>query len=508
MGKGRYHEKNTHLTFLFIILLGGFMKKKIACLALAAGLVWGCVTESHAVDFKVQGEWFMGYGGVNSTLKDDNNGNNDDFQALQRLRLQLEAIVSENLSGTLQIQMGDTKWGQASNDGDTIGGALGSDGKIVAVRSAYIDWYLPSTELQFRMGIQGLATPNAAGGSAILDDQVAAIVANYRISDMASITTWWARAYNDNYTNPDADNDNPANFLDNVDYFGLSVPLSFEGFDITPWAMIGFVGQNSLKAEDAPSGFLTLPAGYAPDARWDMDQSYGTQFYAGLPVVISAFDPLNIEFDVNYGLSTGLGSYDLGHHRASAEREGFVVKALVEYAFDFGRLGLFGWYGSGDDGDLENGSERMPSISPASNFTSFMQDGSNGWSLDGGYDIMLAYDGTWGVGLQMVDMSFIEDLSHSLRVAYWAGTNSPSMMKYMGQGGWRTDDGIYLTTNDSLVEVNLDTTWQIYDNLQAVVELGYIFNNVDAETWSHDNVGSTMGKEDAWKASLLFLYSF
>ncbi len=501
------------------------MKRKLMTLILAAGLVWGAATDAKAIEFKASGEWYMGFGGVESTFLDDDNGGNDVFQAMQRIRIQLDAIASENLSGTLQISVGDTTWGQASS-----GGALGADGIIVAMRSAYIDWYVPNTELQFRMGVFGAATPNAAGGSAILDEQSAGIVANWRLNDVASITAMWLRPLNDNYlqndhTNNDAED--PSNYLDNVDYFGLSVPLSFEGFEITPWVLVGAVGKNALRGsmeqwenEEVPGGGVLggfMPIGFDPsnaDQRWSSDNAYGIQFFAGLPIIISAFDPVNIEFDVNYGLSTGMGDYtaftwDGRGTRASADRSGFVLKTLVEYNMDWGRPGLFAWYGSGDDGDISNGSERMPTIVPTSNFTSFMQDGVVGWGINGAYDLMLSYSGTWGVGLQIADMSFVEDLSHTIRVAYWGGTNDGSMMKYAGYQGWKGGEGLYLTHSDHLVEINVDTTWQIYENLQAVVELGYIFNGIDTESWD-DATGNISGpaKGDAWKASLMMLYTF
>ena len=43
------------------------------------------------------------------------------------------------------------------------------------------------------MGIQGMALPNTAGGSAILDADVAGIAANYKINDNIGITALWAR---------------------------------------------------------------------------------------------------------------------------------------------------------------------------------------------------------------------------------------------------------------------------------------------------------------------------
>ena len=79
----------------------------------------------------------------------------DTFSAMQRLRLQLDAVASESLSGTVYFEIGDTTWGQ-----NVSGGALGADQKIVELKNAYIDWMVPNTDLKFRMGIQNIAMPN------------------------------------------------------------------------------------------------------------------------------------------------------------------------------------------------------------------------------------------------------------------------------------------------------------------------------------------------------------
>ena len=126
----------------------------------------------------------------------------------------------------------------------------------------------------------------------------------------------------------------------------------------------------------------------------------------------------------------------------------------------------------------------------------------------------LTYAGTWGIGLQLADMSFVEDLKHTFRVAYWGGTNSPSMVKYMNSSyAWNSgaynQDGPYLTTNDGLLEFNLVNSYQIYENLEANLELGYIVNMIDRNTWKHSTYNQQgFSKQDAWKAQLILAYTF
>ena len=514
--------------------------KKLMTLALAAGMLLGAATGASAIDFKAKGQWLMGFaagdGALVSHKKLDKASNHnkatntdDTFSAMQRLRLQLDAVASESLSGTVYFEIGDTTWGQNSS-----GGALGADSNsVVELKNAYIDWMVPNTDLKFRMGIQNIAMPNVAGGSAVLDDDVAGIVANYQFNENVGLTAVWARPFNDNWNSAserwDATTDD-ANYHDNVDMFALMVPLTFDGVKVTPWAMYGMIGANSWDAIDndmhkgSYPAFSLRPYPLAYNGRsFDTDKAYGSAFWAGLPISVTAFDPLNIELDINYGYVESMGRYEATRYdnmttrMADTKREGWLVKALVEYKMDWGTPGIFGWYSSGDDGNVKNGSERMPTLSGCGNFMSFMGDANYGWGDGRLYDRNLTYAGTWGIGLRIHDMSFVEDLKHSFRVAYWGGTNSPSMAKYVGNSwGWNgsadgaygTPEGPYLTTNDGLLEFNLVNSYQIYENLEANLELGYIVNMVDDDTWKRSYRSDSYKKQDAWKAQLIFAYSF
>ena len=297
--------------------------KKILTLMLAAGMLLGAASGAKAIDFKASGEWLVGFGlGDGSLIKDVDNKkyhHNDTFNAGQRVRLQLDAVASESLSGTVFFEIGDQMWGNAEESG----AALGADGQIVKVKNAYIDWMVPNTDLKLRMGLQAVAMPNVAGGSAIMDGDAAAVVASYQFNDNVGLTALWMRPLNDNYTGTNAAGEAYGNgynnYLDNMDLFALMLPLKFDGVELTPWAMYGMQGKNARFNEggvDTADGALgaTLP-GYYPRmnglALGKTSKAYGSMFWAGLPVAITAFDPLNIEFDINYGYVEAMGRYDV-----------------------------------------------------------------------------------------------------------------------------------------------------------------------------------------------------
>ena len=511
---------------------GRILMKKLMPLVLAAGMLLGAANGASAIDFKAKGQWLMGFAaGDGQFMSEKRDGNktskpdsSDVFDARQRVHLQLEAVASESLSGTVFFEIGDQLWGQ-----DSTGGALGADsGSVVELKRAYIDWAVPNSDLKFRMGIQGITMPNVAGGSAVLDDDAAGIVASCRFNENVGLSAFWVRLFNDNWNASSAADrwtaDGDANYHDNVDLFSLMLPLTFDGVKVTPWAMYGMVGANAWDAMDNDMHKGSYPAytlrpyplASSGGVR-DTGKAYGSVFWAGLPIAVTAFDPLSIELDINYGYVESMGRYEATKYntmdvvRGDTKREGWLVKALVEYKLDWGTPGIFGWYSSGDDGNVKNGSERMPTLSGCGNFMSFMGDGNYGWGDGRLYDKNLTYAGTWGVGLRLHDLSFVDDLKHSFRVAYWGGTNSPSMAKYVSTSyGWnnQTPEGPYLTTNDGLVEFNLVNSCQIYENLEANLELGYIINLVDDDTWKRSYRNDSYQKQDAWKAQLILAYKF
>ena len=509
--------------------------KRICTLVLAAGLLFGAATGASAIDFKAKGQWLMGFGVGDAnpiknfrdaTGKKQKFSSDDNFQAAQRLRLQLDAVASEALSGTVYFEIGTTQWGQNES-----GGALGADSNnIIRLKRAYLDWIVPDTDAKVRMGIQGVALPNVAGGSAVMDTDVAGITVNYKFNENAGLTALWARPLNDNYV-AEPKKSNQSNYLDNMDLFSLMVPLTYDGVKVTPWAMYGMVGKNALKSwdadENAYDGIGTRDGNLAYSLRpypgigathdniGRTGNEYGSAFWAGLPIAVTMFDPLNIELDINYGYMQGMGRFDAVKNgnvikRSSTERQGWLAKALVEYKLDWGVPGLLGWYASGDDSNPKNGSERMPSVVPMGNFTSFMGDGNMGWIRQ---DYAVDYAGTWGIGAQLRDMSFFEDLSHTFRVVYFGGTNSPTMAKYMDSAyawsdGWGNGTSPYLTTNDGMLEFNLVNSYKIYENLEMNLELDYVANFMDNSTWKKANGGGSFDKQDMWKAQVVFAYSF
>lgn len=167
---------------------------------------------------------------------------------------------------------------------------------------------------------------------------------------------------------------------------------------------------------------------------------------------------------------------------------GFFFDLAVDYKMDFMTPELFFLYtsGAGDDDDTIS---VFPYISGDLNFSSFVFDGSV--FTEGDLNDDPSTMPMWAIGLKLKDISFVEDLSHTFTIYYAQGTSD--------KDGWY---GATFAEDDSLIEVNFDSKYQIYDELAAYLELGYVNFDWDDKDIHADN------REDGYKAALGIKYDF
>ena len=314
--------------------------------------------------------------------------------------------------------------------------------------------------------------------------------------------------------------------MDNVDMFGLLVPLSFDGVKVTPWGMMAAIGPNAFRTDGEYYGNFAgtsakfpragmFPVGGARHKDGFKDgkrlSAYGAAWWAGLTGDITYWDPFRIAFDFNYGA--------VDYDDSRLNRSGWLASLLFEYKLDWAIPGLYGWYASGDDNNPANGSERMPSMSVNNNNNGFSNFAFNGNPYIA-RENTLGYDmsGTWGIGARLKDISFVEDLKHTFRVNYIGGTNSPTMAKKMSLNDMYANEGglgmeaMYLTTQDSALEIGLTNTYQMYENFVINLEADYIALWLDTSksVWGarHRNGSPIPQTNDAWNINASFVYSF
>ena len=454
--------------------------KRIVTLLLAAGLVLGAAAGSQAADIKAKGNWTFTWQLGDQTFA--KHSGKDNFTAKQRLRTQIDVIASESLKGVLFLEMGDQNWGK-SNDG----ASLGTDGKIIKVRYSYVDWVIPQTDAKVRMGLQNFSLPGFISNNPILGGgsaDGAGITISGQFTENVGASLFWLRAENDN---TDGYRGNPSSNA--MDFVGLTVPMTFDGVKVTPWAMYGALGRDSFTntADNKDSGVVNglLPTGV--DGSWlkgsDLDR-HGNAWWVGVASELTYFDPFRFALDAAYGSADmgSIGGFDV-------ERSGWFASILGEYKMDYFTPGILFWYASGDDSNWANGSERMPIVEGSWTASSYGFDDNFG--RDACDMIGLTNDGKMGVYLQAKDISFMEDLTHIFRVGFIKGTNNTEMARQgitspTGTSGRE----LYLTTADKAWEVNFDTQYKIYKDLTLAVEVGYINLDLDKSVWGKSTVDS------------------
>jgi len=401
----------------------------------------------------------------------------DNFMPTQRLRVWMDAKVSEELKFVFGLETG-FDFGNSSG-----GGALGGDGYTVQVKHAYLDWKMPEHKFKTRIGLQRFAIPGIMRGNAILGDDGAGITASYTINKNISVDAFWIRPWNDNNptTDPALGPDPSKNANDEADFFAVLVPIKYEEFQITPWIMYGSVGAEAFLSKP---GYATqmesLGCLFAP-----LYGQYGTKdligdsqgFMLGAHTKLQMLAPFRIELETDYGSMDGFND--------ESAREGWLVAGLAELALGKFTPGLIFWYGSGDDDEIANGSEQLPMLAPewaATNLGFGRTVQTRGVTSNA---IGYGPAGTWALGAQLVVYP-TPTWVNEFRFVYLAGTNSNEMGKYasMDLGGGPTvfrgaGTNLYLLEDDSAWEVNWTSIYPIIEHLTLAVEAGYMELDLD-----------------------------
>ena len=455
--------------------------KKLTTLLLAAGLVFAASAPASAVDVKMDGEYLIQF-----TQGERFKDNNEKFDRThQQVNIGMTATVSENLSGYFQFRSywdwGENQYG--ATDKDNLGyGFDGNRANEIYLRQAYIDWVVPQTDVKIRMGRQNIGLPALADGKNIAfwsKDPSDGITVSAPVTDWLSLTGFWARLARE------AEAAQITRFSDSIDTFGLIADLKFDGFQVTPFLSYAAIG-DGMKGN-----------GWVNNSGEEPGKS--SVYWAGITGSMTYFDPFTVKASFIYG-DRDFTSDDDPALVGKPSQHGYFMEGSVAYKTSYGTPELLAFYGSGDDEDVQYAyQESIPSLGGRFKGSYAFFNGSN--LIDNEVENNHNGNGAWGVRLAWRGLSFIENLSHDFAVIYAQGTNDSNNMKRFNLNPSR-----YMTTDDSIVELDFGTTYQIYKNLTAYLEAAYVFENF--ETKGSDAPYRQSSYDDAWKLALLFQYKF
>jgi hypothetical protein len=485
--------------------------KKMSKFAVAALLVLGIASGAQAADIKATGKWQIDASSsdsldMNTATKDNN------FRIEQRIRTAFEFIANENLKGVLDTQIGSNSWGNGEygissgrTPSTTAAGSNSAGAGNIMLRKAYIDYKWPGTKVNILAGFQTVTLPSAfGGGSAILDDQVGALVVSAPITDNVKLLAGYARPFDSNTAGSTATVQGEGTGS-NVIFAAL--PLDFAGStNISPFGAYVNAGQQAAGAgtgASADKGLWSAKSGTTSGV---------VGYFGGVAFTTKLLDPFKLMADFNYG------SVDYTDGTSAAKdkgRRGWLADIAVDYTgLSMMTPEAFFVYSSGDGNGSSGRGGRMPTLGNPQSWTVgsiFFGDGdlisrSATANTTGSYNgstrnVM----GFWTAGLSFKDIKLIDKLTHRVNLLYIQGTNDKDAMVGATTTGYTAQYGAYLTTKDSLWEVDLNNKYQVYDELSLMFNLGYI----NADIHRYNGVASqTILKDNAYRATLSMVYAF
>ena len=499
------------------------MNKKFALLlVLLAALALGLATSASAAEIKATGSWQIDAQWINNFDFQKKGADTEDraMDISQRVRTAFEFIANENLKGVLETQIGPANWGNGlfsvgagrGAGGNAIAAGPGNSGNAgagnIMLRKGYVDFRWPGTKTNFLVGFQTVNLPSAVGGgSPILDDQAAAAIVSTPITDNVRLLAGFSRLVNSDVGTTASTGAFQNGSKTTGDVVFAAVPVDFKGINITPFAAYAYLG-NDAAADGTGAGGLNGFMGPNSSINEGVRAYWG-----GVAFTMTLFDPFKIMADFNYGKATW--NNQGANNKAGGGRSGWLADLAIDYTgLSMMTPSLFAAYSSGEKGNStqESQSGRMPVVASPQNYalgSFFLGGGDTISGTIGTPDVNMGY---WAVGLSLKDIKLIDKLSHTVHLMYIKGTNDVDYLKEnAGTGGTvrNANYGSFLTTKDSLWEFDLNTKYQIYDELTVGLELGYINADFDKTTWRGTNVDyDTYGSADAYKAAMFVQYNF
>jgi len=493
--------------------------KKFWVLGLAVFLLVASASLSFGMEMKAKGYWwieaqmkqgwdFLGKGAISEEKP---------FNLEQKMRTQFQFIANENLRGILDTQIGAANWGNGlfgigagRSASLTAAGANSAGNGNIMLRKAYIEYRWPNTMTNISLGFQTVTLPAAfGGGSAILDDQVAAAVVSAPITDNVSILAGYARPYESN----SAASTTAGNLTGSgtaADIVFAALPLTYKGFSITPFAAYANVGSTSVSGNGAgtTAGFASAnsTAGQGIRAYW-----------GGIAATVTALENFKIMSDFNYGKATYNNPVA---QSGKGGRSGFLFDLAVDYTgLSMMTPQVFFTYSSGENGNSSKGggSERMPVVNAPQNWTIGSFFFGERLELGGSINNTAGYTsntlGYWALGMSLKDIKLIDKLSHDFNLLYAKGTNNKDYLYESGGTVRNANYAGFLTTKDSLWEVDFNTRYKIYDELTLLVYTGYIHADFDKDVWGASSVTNAAdiqnyGTSNAYKLGVGLNYFF
>ena len=419
-------------------------------------------------------------------VDDFSKGDDADFDGTRELSIKTQWILNKNLKGVVSFQIGEGR-SQGGYFGSVDAGVGGEeDGDIILeLDNLYID-FTTDSGINFKIGSQSFGMDEIAYGSHIMYEVPAGVTFSAPLTDTSTLQAGWFRM-------ADLMDDSEANTDDQADLLFVKLPVTMDAISFTPWAAYANIQEDVIANADSHwtyayfdyPGFLTGANGAVVDPTSTDDVS---AWYLGMSFGYT-MDALSVKASATYG------DMDWETATVDASIAGYFADLVIDYKMDGFTPEFFTFYGNGPDANDED-FDMMPVLIGGPTYTSSYFGGSR--FNDNMFD---SYDSTyatsmWGVGFKVKDIKTGKKLSHEFQIMYAEGTAEDTI--------FQSPNDILMNEDESLVEVNFNSTYQIMDHLLFATELGYMTFDEDSD-YDEAADGSV---EDFWKIACAIELSF
>ncbi|WP_155325058.1 alginate export family protein [Desulfosarcina ovata] len=410
-------------------------------------------------------------------VDDYDKGDDADFDATRELNLKITWEVDPKLKAIASFQIGEGSTGGYFGSTDAVVGGEEDGDLIIELDNIYID-YTTDFDLNLKLGSQGFNLFEIGYGSNLLAEVPAGVTATYPINDMTSVSAGWFRF-------ADLMDDTATNTDDQADFFYSKVEHDFGGIKITPWGAYANIQEDVVR--NAPSyntyAYFDYPTliGTTNPGIGDINPTDDvTAYYVGATFAFKPSDRLSIQASGTYG------DMDWDTAATNVSIAGYFFDLVANYKMGPFTPEFFAFYGNGPDAD-DDDIDMMPVLIGGPTYTSSYFGGSRyNDNMFDSYDSNYATS-MWAAGFKLKDIKTSEKFSHEFQVMYAEGLANETI--------FQAPDDTLLNEDESLVELNFNSVYQLRKNLVFATELGYIMFDEDSD-YDETTGGSV---EDFWK---------
>jgi len=418
----------------------------------------------------------------------DNNNKADDadLDATREMNLKGVWLLNDKLKGVVSFQIGEGSTGGYFGATDALVGGEEDGDLVIELDNLYIDFTTVSG-MNFKIGSQSANLKEIAYGSHIMNEVPPGVTMTTPMGSSASLELAWFRM-------ADLMDDSANNTDDQADLLWIKTPIKEGNISLTPWAAYANIQEDVVR--NAPSytrySYFNYPAfltGSNPSIADTNPTDDVTAYYAGATLGFKPDDALSVTSSITYG--------DMSWDTATVNTtiSGFFADLVVNYKMNGFTPELFAFYGSGPDAN-DDDLNMMPVLIGGPAYTSSYFGGSR--FNDNMFD---SYDSTYAtsmcaVGFKLKDIRTGDKLSHEFQIMYAQGTADDSI--------FQSPSDILLNEDESVIEINFNSEYQIMDHLLFATELGYMTFSKDSDY--DEAVNGTV--EDFWKVACAVELSF